>query len=48
LPAVLLILLLVAAPAPGRNHFDRAVHLAYGLLLASAVADHRPPGVNPA
>ena len=27
------------APAPGRNHFDRAVHFAYGLLLAPAVAD---------
>ena len=26
------------APAPGRNHFDRAVHFAYGLLLAPAVA----------
>ncbi|UGB37616.1 DUF2238 domain-containing protein [Frateuria soli] len=27
------------APAPGRNHFDRLVHFAYGLLLAPAVAD---------
>jgi len=27
------------APVSGRNHFDRAVHFAYGLLLAPAVAD---------
>jgi putative membrane protein len=27
------------APSPTRNPFDRAVHLAYGLLMAPAVAD---------
>ena len=27
------------APSPARNPFDRAVHFAYGLLLAPAVAD---------